>query len=68
MPVVAAGLAVFMLDQPITIELIIGGVLVIGAVYIGAIRGARQANSRTKVEDLEQQESASAVKAAKLTR
>jgi drug/metabolite transporter (DMT)-like permease len=37
MPLVAAGLGVFVLNQPITLEFILGGTLVIIAVYIGAI-------------------------------
>jgi drug/metabolite transporter (DMT)-like permease len=37
MPVIAAGLGVVMLSQPITVELIVGGALVIIAVYFGAI-------------------------------
>jgi drug/metabolite transporter (DMT)-like permease len=37
MPVVAAGLGVVMLDQPLTGEVVAGGVMVIAAVYVGAI-------------------------------
>jgi drug/metabolite transporter (DMT)-like permease len=48
MPVIAAGLGSLVLDQPITIELILGGLLVIAAVYIGAIRGAGQNSGETK--------------------
>jgi hypothetical protein len=48
MPVIAAGLGALVLDQPITIELVVGGVLVIAAVYIGAIRGAGQKSEDTK--------------------
>lgn len=40
MPVVAAALGALMLDQPVTTELLIGGSLVIAAVYIGAIAPA----------------------------
>lgn len=43
MPVIAAVLGIFILDQPITMGVLIGGVLVIAAVYIGAI--ARQRGS-----------------------
>lgn len=48
MPVIAAGLGALVLDQPITIELIAGGLLVIAAVYIGAIRGTRQKTGDTE--------------------
>jgi hypothetical protein len=37
MPVVAAGLGVVMLDQPITLEVVAGGLMVMAAVYVGAI-------------------------------
>jgi drug/metabolite transporter (DMT)-like permease len=37
MPVIAAGLASVMLDQSITLEVLIGGALVIAAVYVGVI-------------------------------
>ncbi len=40
MPVVAAGLGAVLLDQPITVELVVGGLMVILAVYVGAIRGS----------------------------
>lgn len=39
MPVIAAGLGALLLDQPITMPVIVGGALVIVAVYIGAISG-----------------------------
>ncbi len=42
MPVIAAGLGALVLDQPITIELVVGGAMVIVAVYIGAIYGKRR--------------------------
>ncbi len=42
MPVIAAGLGALVLDQPITIEIVAGGLLVIAAVYIGAIRRSGQ--------------------------
>jgi drug/metabolite transporter (DMT)-like permease len=48
MPVIAAGLGALVLDQPITIELVVGGLLVIAAVYIGAIRGTRQKAGETE--------------------
>ena len=37
MPVIAAVLGIVILDQPVTLEVIAGGVLVITAVYVGAI-------------------------------
>lgn len=40
MPVIAAGLGIVILDQPITLEVVAGGALVIAAVYVGVI--ARQ--------------------------
>ena len=42
MPVVTAGLGAVMLDQPITVEVVVGGTLVIVAVYVGAIARARK--------------------------
>jgi drug/metabolite transporter (DMT)-like permease len=42
MPVIAAGLGALVLDQPITVEVVAGGLMVIAAVYIGAIHGSRQ--------------------------
>lgn len=53
MPVVAAGLAALMLDQPITVELVIGGAMVIGAVYVGAIRGMKRPTGRESAGELE---------------
>lgn len=41
MPVIAAILGFFILDQPITPAVLVGGGLVIAAVYIGAIAGKR---------------------------
>jgi drug/metabolite transporter (DMT)-like permease len=41
MPVVAAGLGTLMLGQPVTVEVAVGGMLVIAAVYVGAIAKAR---------------------------
>ena len=41
MPVVAAILGIIILNQPITTEVLVGGVLVITAVYIGAIAGKK---------------------------
>lgn len=43
MPVVAAGLGAVMLGQPITVEVLAGGVMVIAAVYVGAISRTRGA-------------------------
>ncbi|MEK6221639.1 MAG: EamA family transporter, partial [Chloroflexota bacterium] len=37
MPLIAAGLGVIMLNQPITVEVMAGGALVIIAVFVGAI-------------------------------
>jgi drug/metabolite transporter (DMT)-like permease len=39
MPVIAALLGIVILDQPITTEVLVGGALVIVAVYVGAIAG-----------------------------
>lgn len=43
MPVVAVGLGAVMLDQPITLNVVAGGAMVIAAVYVGAISRARPA-------------------------
>lgn len=43
MPVIAVVLGAIMLDQPITVEVVVGGALVLTAVYIGAISGMRGA-------------------------
>ncbi len=53
MPVIAAGLGAFALDQPITIELVVGGALVIVAVYIGAIQGKRRVADTGDNQELE---------------
>lgn len=50
MPVIAAGLGALVLDQPITLELVVGGLLVIAAVYIGAIRGTSQKADETEAK------------------
>lgn len=39
MPVVAAVLGALLLEQPITSSVVVGGALVLGAVYVGAISG-----------------------------
>jgi drug/metabolite transporter (DMT)-like permease len=44
MPVVAVGLGALMLDQPITLPVIVGGAMVMVAVYVGAISGAGRAD------------------------
>lgn len=41
MPVVAVALGAWLLDQPVTPAVVLGGVIVIGAVYVGALRGIR---------------------------
>jgi drug/metabolite transporter (DMT)-like permease len=46
MPVVAAILGIFILGQPITMEVLVGGVLVIVAVYVGAIAGQQVTQNR----------------------
>lgn len=46
MPVIAAVLGIFILDQPITMGVLIGGALVIAAVYVGAIARQRESFSR----------------------
>jgi drug/metabolite transporter (DMT)-like permease len=43
MPVVAVGLGAAMLGQPITAEVLVGGLMVIAAVYVGAVSGTRPA-------------------------
>jgi drug/metabolite transporter (DMT)-like permease len=42
MPVVAVGLGAIMLHQPVTVEVLAGGALVIAAVYVGAISGTSE--------------------------
>jgi len=42
MPVIAALLGIVILDQPVTMEVLAGGVLVIVAVYVGAIAKQRE--------------------------
>jgi len=46
MPVIAALLGIVILDQPITMEVLAGGSLVIAAVYVGAIASQRESQSR----------------------
>ena len=58
MPVVAVALGALLLDQPVTWEMLAGGMLVIAAVYIGAIAGMRGA------EGIEQAGSGSPAQAA----
>lgn len=41
MPVIAALLGIIILDQPVTAEVLIGGVFVITAVYVGVIAGQK---------------------------
>ena len=41
MPVVAVALGTIFLDEPVTLEVVAGGALVIGAVYVGAISRER---------------------------
>lgn len=43
MPVIAVILGAIMLDQPITVEVVVGGALVLTAVYVGAISGMQGA-------------------------
>jgi len=42
MPVIATGLGIIILDQPVTMEVLAGGALVIAAVYVGAIARQRE--------------------------
>jgi drug/metabolite transporter (DMT)-like permease len=42
MPVVAVLLGAMLLDQPVTLEVVAGGVLVLAAVYLGAMAGGGQ--------------------------
>ena len=48
MPVIAAGLGAVLLDQPITVELVVGGLMVVTAVYIGSIHIARKKSEDSK--------------------
>lgn len=50
MPVIAAGLGIFMLDQPVTMEILAGGVLVIAAVYVGVIAEQRKSSQISSSE------------------
>lgn len=43
MPVVAVALGALMLGQPVTMELVLGGAMVIAAVYVGAISATKRA-------------------------
>jgi drug/metabolite transporter (DMT)-like permease len=47
MPVVAVGLGALMLDQPVTVEMLVGGLMVMGAVYVGAISRRSRAPTTT---------------------
>lgn len=51
MPVVAVALGAIMLDQPITVEVLIGGAMVLAAVYVGAISGRKAAPGVSLPED-----------------
>ncbi len=42
MPVIAAGLGIVILDQPVTPGVLAGGALVIAAVYVGTVAGRRK--------------------------
>lgn len=42
MPVVAVGLGALMLEQPVTVEVLVGGFMVIAAVYVGALSGKKR--------------------------
>lgn len=46
MPVVAVGLGALMLDQPVTVEVLAGGTMVLAAVYAGAISGRHRIEER----------------------
>jgi O-acetylserine/cysteine efflux transporter len=50
MPVIAAALGIFMLGQPVTMQVLAGGVLVIAAVYVGAIAGQRKSSQISSSE------------------
>lgn len=50
MPVIAAGLGIFLLDQSVTMQVLVGGVLVIAAVYVGAIAGQRKSSQISSSE------------------
>jgi drug/metabolite transporter (DMT)-like permease len=50
MPVIAAGLGIFMLGQSVTMQVLAGGVLVIAAVYVGAIAGQRKSSQISSSE------------------
>ncbi|NIV31363.1 MAG: EamA family transporter, partial [Anaerolineae bacterium] len=45
MPVIAVALGALLLDQPVTVEILLGGALVLAAVYVGAIAGRREART-----------------------
>lgn len=56
MPVIAAGLGALILDQPITVELVAGGLLVVAAVYIGAIRKPKTVSTGVSIDEVEPSE------------
>jgi drug/metabolite transporter (DMT)-like permease len=39
MPIVSAGAGALLLDEPITTSLLLGGVIVLAGVYVGALSG-----------------------------
>jgi drug/metabolite transporter (DMT)-like permease len=52
MPVVAVGLGALMLDQPITLPVLVGGAMVMAAVYVGAISGAGRGGGEDPARNL----------------
>jgi drug/metabolite transporter (DMT)-like permease len=52
MPVVTAALGAVILDQPVTVEVLAGGILMITAIYIGAISGKKAVSKSLPAKDL----------------
>jgi drug/metabolite transporter (DMT)-like permease len=53
MPLVAVVLGVLLLQQPVTLEVLIGGTLILSAVYVGAISGKGEARESAVAKGLE---------------
>jgi drug/metabolite transporter (DMT)-like permease len=49
-PVVTVLLSAWLLDEPVGLELVLGGLLVLGGVYVGALRRARVTPAPTETE------------------
>ena len=50
MPVVAVTLAAALAGEPVTLEVLIGGAIVLAGVYVGALRGARRGRQAPALE------------------